>query len=104
MKGGYQILMIDPPWPKKKGGLRKVRPNQQRQIDYPVLSTNEIFMLLDKEILLQAETPHCIFMWTIEQFLLDCEKYMQERNYKRHCYSTICVNTKHLQKKVLRNK
>lgn len=85
MKGRYQILMIDPPWQKKKGGLRKVRPNQQRGMDYPVMSTEEIFMLLDKEIFNKCETTHCVFMWTIEQYLLDCEMAMQERNYKRHC-------------------
>ena len=42
-------------------------------------------MLLDKEIFVHAGNPHCVFMWTIEQYLLECEGYMKERNYKRHC-------------------
>lgn len=77
--------MIDPPWQQKKGGRRKVRPNQNREMDYPVMSTKEIFMLLDKEVLVHADNPHCVFIWTIEQYLLECESYMKERKYKRHC-------------------
>ena len=77
--------MIDPPWKKKKGGLRRVRPNQEREFDYSTMSTEEIFMLLDKEIFINTDSPHCVFMWTIEQYLLECEDYMKARNYKRHC-------------------
>ena len=70
--------MIDPPWKKKKGGLRRVRPNQDRELDYPTMSTEEIFMLLDKKILGNTDNPHCVFMWTIEHYLLECEDYMGE--------------------------
>ena len=77
--------MIDPAWLKKKGGLRKARPNQGKELDYPTMPTKEIFELLDKEIFSQAEETHAVFMWTIEQYLVECEKYMEERGYKRHC-------------------
>ena len=30
----YEIVYVDPPWEKKKGGLRKSRPNQTRDLDY----------------------------------------------------------------------
>lgn len=85
MRDRYQILMIDPPWDKVKSGRRSVRPNQGRKMNYATMPTKEIFMLLDEEVFSQCSMPHCVFMWTIEQFLLDCEKYMMERNYKRHC-------------------
>lgn len=81
----FQVLMIDPPWKKKKGGLRRVRPHQGRELDYPVMSTQDIFKLLDKEIFINAAHMHCVFMWTIDQYLIECENYMKERNYKRHC-------------------
>ena len=29
----YSIIYADPPWQKKKGGLRKSRPNQSRDLD-----------------------------------------------------------------------
>ncbi len=85
MPGKFQILVIDPPWQKKKGGFRKVRPNQKRNLDYPTMSINEIFILLDKKVLPHADNQHCVFMWVIDQYLIGCENFMVERNYKRHC-------------------
>jgi N6-adenosine-specific RNA methylase IME4 len=81
----YQILVIDPPWKKGKDGLRKVRPGQNKRFDYPVMETAAIFELLDEAIFPNADTPHCVFMWTIEQYLPICEQFMKERNYKIHC-------------------
>jgi N6-adenosine-specific RNA methylase IME4 len=81
----YSIFMIDPPWPKLKGGLRKERPNQGRILDYDTMSVNDIFKLLDSDILSKSSQVHCIFMWTVEQFLIECEEYMKQRQYKRHC-------------------
>lgn len=81
----FSVLMIDPPWLKKKGGLRKARPNQGRHLDYQTMPTNEIFKLLDEEVFVNASDVHTVFMWTIEQYLLECEQYMEQRGYKRHC-------------------
>jgi len=81
----FSVLMIDPPWLKKKGGLRKVRPNQVRNLDYETMPTNKIFDLLDAEIFNKTTKNHAVFMWTIEQYLNDCDKYMEQRGYKRHC-------------------
>jgi len=80
----YDIFIIDPPWPKKKGGIRKSRPNQNREFDYKTMDIPSIFSLLDKNIFPLANTPHIIFMWTIEQFLIECDTEMQKRGYKRH--------------------
>lgn len=80
----YDVFVIDSPWPKRKGGLRKVRPNQGRSLDYEVLPVSEIFHLLDSKIFSMANTPHTVFMWTVEQFLKDCEREMEQRHYRRH--------------------
>lgn len=77
--------MIDPPWLKKKGGLRKARPNQGKSLDYPTMSTQDIFTLLDKEVFSQTEDLHTVFMWTIEQYLIECDTFMIDRGYRRHC-------------------
>jgi len=75
------IYMVDPPWPQKKGGLRKVCPNQTRKLDYQTLSIEQIFSLLDK---LFINIPHCIFLWEIDKFLLEAELNMEKRGYRRH--------------------
>ena len=81
----FTVLMIDPPWLKKKGGLRKARPNQGRNLDYETMPTDEIFDLLDANILNNTTENHAVFLWTIEQYLNDCDKYMEQRGYRRHC-------------------
>lgn len=80
----WDVLVIDPPWPKRKGGLRTARPNQERELSYPTLSVAAIFVLLDIDVLSQASQTHCVFMWTVDQFLADAESAMYARGYKRH--------------------
>jgi N6-adenosine-specific RNA methylase IME4 len=80
----YDVLMIDPPWPKKKGGLRKVTPNQTRELDYATMPIADIFVLMDAEILPMASSQHCVFLWAVDQFLAAAENRMKERGYRRH--------------------
>ena len=80
----FDILVIDPPYPQRKGGKRKVRPYQERTLDYQTLSIQEIFQLLDKEIFPLAKSPHVVFLWSIEKFLSISEKEMLSRDYKLH--------------------
>lgn len=80
----YDVLVIDSPWKKKKGGLRKARPNQGRELDYPTMDTKSIFELLDDDVFCLAKETHVVFMWTIEQFLIECDAEMLKRGYKRH--------------------
>jgi N6-adenosine-specific RNA methylase IME4 len=77
-------FVIDPPWPKKKGGKRSVRPNQGRLLDYPTLAVPDIFALLDHEVLTLAAAVHNVFLWGIEQFLHAGEEQMRRRGYKLH--------------------
>jgi len=81
----YSVFMIDPPYPKKKGGLRKSRPNQYRALDYDTMSMDEIFALLETNIFSVAMPEHAVFMWTIDQFLIETEQRMESLGYKRHC-------------------
>jgi len=78
------VFVIDPPWAKKKGGKRKIRPNQGRNLAYKTMSTAEIFALLDSEIFWQAAKTHGVFLWTIDEFLIAAEQEMEKRGYKRH--------------------
>lgn len=58
----FDILMVDPPWSKKKGCLRRSRPNQNRELDYATLSTPEIYQLLDREVFPLASPTHAVFL------------------------------------------
>ena len=82
-KNRYEILYSDPPWKQAKGGLRKCRPNQTRQLDYNTLSLEDI-----KNYHLQAmslcEENHACFMWTIDKYLHECEHMMSDLGYKLH--------------------
>jgi N6-adenosine-specific RNA methylase IME4 len=82
---GYNVIMVDPPWKQMKGSQRKVRPNQERSLNYETMMTKEIFSLLDEQIFSNAANDHCVFMWVIEKFLVECEEFMRLRGYKRHC-------------------
>jgi N6-adenosine-specific RNA methylase IME4 len=75
--------MIDPPWPKRKGGRRAVRPDQSRELDYQTLSVPDIFTLLDEHIL-PTDRPHAVFLWCIDTSLLPAELAMETRGYRRH--------------------
>lgn len=78
------VFVIDPPWSQKKGGLRKVRENQTRNLDYNTMDIKDIFSLLDDKIFPLARDNHCVFMWVIDKYLIECELEMLKRGYKRH--------------------
>ncbi len=80
----YGVLMVDPPWPKRKGGLRRVRPRQGRLLDYPTMPVPDIFTLLDTQIFSIASPTHTVFLWVVEEFLTEAEAAMQQRGYRRH--------------------
>ena len=77
----YDIVYADPPWPKRKGGLRKCRPAQTRDLEYQTLSLGEIKDLLSKA---KVAEKHSFFVWTVDEFLHDTEKIMAELGYKLH--------------------
>lgn len=77
----YNIVYADPPWQKKKGGLRKSRPRQTRELDYPTASLEEIKKLLAS---VKTAEKHNFFVWTVDEFLHDTEIMMSELGYKLH--------------------
>lgn len=74
----YQIIYADPPWKQTKGGLRKVRPNQTKKLDYQTLDLEKIKNILSK---FQGKI---LFLWTIDKFLFEAQKMAEEIGYKLH--------------------
>jgi N6-adenosine-specific RNA methylase IME4 len=74
----FDVLLADPPWPQRKGGLRKLYPNQKRSLDYPVLSLPDI-----EEILSKIDAP-VLFLWTIDKFLFEAQAIAEHLGYKLH--------------------
>lgn len=84
-KQWFDVLIIDPPWNKRKGGLRKVRPHQGTVFDYSTMSLEEIERTLTFNILPLAKSHHVVFMWETDGLLGLIEPYMLRNGYKRHC-------------------
>lgn len=89
----YAVLCIDPPWPKKKGGIRFIdkirnttlgRDNSSRELEYKTMPVADIFAMLDRDVLSLASETHTVFVWGIDQFLHDGEKAMLDRGYRMH--------------------
>ena len=79
----YQIIYADPPWQQRKGGLRKVRPNQNRQLGYTLMTIQEIEKILD---MLEKITTqqHILFLWTIDKHLHTAQHICNCRGYTLH--------------------
>jgi len=79
----YGIIYSDPPWKQKKGGLRKVRPNQTRNLDYSTCSFAEItdIHLAAKRL---CNSNHNFFVWTIDKYLHATETIMNGLGYQLH--------------------
>lgn len=61
----YKTIVVDPPWPVKKV-VRKVRPNQKQNLDYPTMSLDAIKALPISAV--SAENS-VLFLWTTHAFL-----------------------------------
>lgn len=79
----YSLIYADPPWKQTKGGLRKARPNQGKTLDYQTISIEEIKDIL-KVFRDNATDNHILFCWTIDKYLHESEKMLQELGYKLH--------------------
>lgn len=66
----YQIIYADPPWQQNKGGLRKCRPNQGKDLDYPTLCLEDIRDIINN---VPVEDDHNLFLWTIDKYLPQTE-------------------------------
>ena len=82
-KGKYDIIYTDPAWQQNKGGIRKARPNQTRELDYQTISLQEI-KEIHKEAFKLTNENHNVFMWTIDKYLHETEQMMNELGYELH--------------------
>lgn len=73
----YQVIYADPPWEQSKGGLRKVRPNQDRKLDYPTMGSGGI-----RQYFYNFPDASVLFIWTIDKFLWECEQMFSD--FKLH--------------------
>jgi N6-adenosine-specific RNA methylase IME4 len=80
----YDVLMIDPPWPVTKRPSIANGKHTAEALDYPTLSVEDCFALLDQEVLPLAAPRHTVFLWTTEKYLEEAELGMRQRGYKRH--------------------
>ena len=66
----YRTVVIDPPWPLRKTGARKSRPNQvgHGDLGYSMMSLDEIKSM---DILSVTEEDAFVFLWTTQRFLRD---------------------------------
>ena len=74
----YDIVYADPPWPQHRGGHRKSRPNQGKELDYPIITLPEI------ESILGQYNSRVLFLWTVDKFLWDAERIAKNLRYKLH--------------------
>ncbi len=79
----YGIIYSDPPWQQTKGGLRKARPNQGKQLDYPTMTLDDI-KTTHKMCGNIAAEQHNFFVWTIDKYLFDTEQMMRDLDYELH--------------------
>lgn len=79
----YGIVYTDPPWSQTKGNIRSCRPNQGKNLDYPTLKIPEIKSIHEKAFKLCDDKCN-VFMWTIDKYLPETEKFMEEMGYTLH--------------------
>ena len=80
----YGIIYTDPPWPQKKGNLRKVRPGQKKELDYKTLCLEEIMEIHDIVLKENTEEKHNVFCWVIDKYIPEAEDIFDRLGYKIH--------------------
>jgi Transcriptional activator, adenine-specific DNA methyltransferase len=81
----YGIIYTDPPWQQGKGGKKKARPNSSGgKLNYPTMPLQYIRELHRKVLENLTEEKHNVFMWTIDKYLIETQKFMEELGYILH--------------------
>lgn len=80
----YDVVYSDPPWQQTKGNLRKCRPNQKKELDYHTMNLEDIKLLHKDFLEKNTSERHNVFMWTIDKFIFDTEKFMKDLGYELH--------------------
>lgn len=77
----YRTIVIDPPWNQRKTGLRKVRPKQGRDLNYAVMSIEEIKRFPINDF---ADSQCHIYLWTINKYLREAFDVLYAWNFRFH--------------------
>ena len=81
----YDILYTDPPWIQGRGGKKSARPNSSgMSVPYETMDIPEIKEIHKYVSENLMNEKHNIFMWTIDKYLHDAERIMNELGYKLH--------------------
>lgn len=81
----YDIIYTDPPWQQGKGGKKASRPNSSGgKLDYQTITLQEIKELHKQILNNNVNDKHNVFMWTINKYLVDAQKMMEELGYTLH--------------------
>lgn len=80
----YGLIYTDPPWAQKKGNIRKCRPNQGKELDYPTMRMEDISALHKSVLCNHTTQKHNVFMWTIDKYLPETESMMKDLGYTLH--------------------
>ena len=81
----YRCIVIDPPWPVEKI-VREVRPRQDSDLDYPVMTLDEIAALPVGEMA-HAEGCH-LYLWTTHKYLPDALRLLDGWGFRYECSLT----------------
>jgi N6-adenosine-specific RNA methylase IME4 len=74
----YNVIYADPPWDVKKI-VRKVRPNQTKELDYPTMKLDDIKSLDVNSVC----EPNCVlFLWTTHSYLPKSFEVMSAWGFK----------------------
>jgi len=81
----YRCIVIDPPWPMKKIE-REVRQKQGSELDYPVMTLEEIAVLPVRK--LASENGCHIYLWVTHKFLPKGLKLFEQWDARYQCLMT----------------
>lgn len=83
--GKYQCITIDPPWPVEKIE-REERPNQKRNLDYPVMTLEQIEALPIGNLSVEDGTH--LYLWVTQKFLPDGMRLVESWGFTYQCLMT----------------
>src|SRR5690606_5533709 len=82
--GKYATIVVDPPWPLGKI-RRRVRPSQGAELDYRVVSLEDIHGLPIQQI---ADDGAYCFLWTTHKFLREAFSILDSWSARYFCTLT----------------
>ena len=87
MRGPYDVVMVDPPWPV--GTVRYTAPHRAGTggrvgVPYRTAALDALWLTVETEILPHLTERATVFLWTLDRFLLPAEQFLESRGFVRH--------------------